>query len=262
MHARTLSFLVTGAAACLILSTSASAAPLVFDRGLPSENLNNAAGANRSNVSWYVGGEVVGDNFSIGVAGQKYRIDTLTVWGAQYAPLSLDVSNIALYLGREGGALAQVASGAVTGNSNSNPAITHAVVSYPDLAGTSFYEGNGGIRYAVIQTTFSGLDIVVDGGDLYDFAVSGDGFGWFSHASNAALSGSRQDGADDRYFSFDPNDWTRTVWDSDRNAGGSGWDKSSDINVQITAVRVPEPATLALMGLALAGVGFVRRRAT
>ncbi|HET6599457.1 MAG TPA: PEP-CTERM sorting domain-containing protein [Burkholderiaceae bacterium] len=252
------SSLAIGTFSYLMLASTATAAPIVFDRGLPDVNINNAAGASRSNVSWNHGSNVIGDNFSVGVAGQQYRIDTLTVWGAQYDPLSLDVSNISLYLGKEGGALSQASTGAVTGNSNSNPNITHTVVSYPD--GTAFYEGNGGFHYSVIETTFSGLDWLIDGGVLYDFGVFGDDFGWFSHASNAALSGTRQDGADDRYLSFDPTDWTMTVLNSDRNSGGSGWDKSSDINVRITAAQVPEPTTLALVGLALAGLGFVRRK--
>jgi len=257
MKIRNFARLAAGAAAFLV-ATSVSAAPVVFDRGLPDENLNNAAGSSRSNVSWYVPGEIVGDNFSVGVAGQQYRIDTLRVWGAQVDPLDGDLDNIWLYLGREGGALGLVATGSVTGNTNSNPNITHAAVTYPD--GTTYYEGNGGVHYAIMATTFSGLDFLIDGGTLYDFAVRGDGFGWFSHASNAALSGTRQDGADDRYFSFDPTDWSRTVRNSYVSDGGYGWDKSSDINVLITATQVPEPATLALMGLALAGMGLARRK--
>lgn len=43
---------------------------LVCDRGLPTANLNNAAGANRSNVAWSFGNDwITGDDCTIGAAG-------------------------------------------------------------------------------------------------------------------------------------------------------------------------------------------------
>ncbi|MBK6722144.1 MAG: hypothetical protein IPG58_02350 [Acidobacteria bacterium] len=48
---------------------------LVFDRGLPTANLNNAAGANRSNVAWAFDGDyITGDDFSFGTVGEKWLI--------------------------------------------------------------------------------------------------------------------------------------------------------------------------------------------
>lgn len=42
----------------------------VVDRGLPDDNLNNAAGASRSNVAWaFYGGWVAGDDFTVGQPG-------------------------------------------------------------------------------------------------------------------------------------------------------------------------------------------------
>ena len=38
------------------------------------------------------------------------------------------------------------------------------------------------------------------------------------------------------------------------------WDKSSDINVRIDGNQIPEPTTMALMGLALAGLGVARSK--
>src|ERR1039458_6330459 len=72
---------------------------MVFDRGLPTANLNNAAGANRSNVAW--GGYTPsgkyyaeGDTFNFGTTGQTYTITDLRVWivGSGTTPLS-DIFN-------------------------------------------------------------------------------------------------------------------------------------------------------------------------
>ncbi len=245
-------------AACLFaVSQPVAAAPLLFDRGLPSLNLNNAAGAARSNVTWSASGtEFTGDDFSIGVAGEKYRIDTITVWGAQFDPLSLDVANIALYFGRAGSALSLVSEGAVSGNANGNPNITHSFVTYADGV-TDTYEGWGGGVYGIAQTVFSNLNLVIDGGVTYYFGVDGDQYEWWSHASNAALSGTPQQGADGKYLIFDKSDLGAVqVVDSQ----GNGWDKSSDINVRVTGEAIPEPATLALASMALLGLAAARRR--
>ena len=261
--------LVLAAVALIALGSAAPsyADSLLFDRGLPSANLNNGAGASRSNVTWAseLPTGFTGDDFRIGSAGEKYVIDSLTVWGAQYDPLSLDIDNIWLYLGKSGDPLALVSTGAVSGNSNSNPGITHTYVTYPGTE-VALYQGNESSFYPIAQTTFGGLNYVVEGGVTYNFGVKGDGALWWNHASNAPLSGVRQDGADGRYLEFNTENLALVaVWDSAPCAGDAaehcgGWDKSSDINVAIEGHAVPEPATLTLLGLGLAGVVRAARR--
>jgi hypothetical protein len=233
--------MMTGAA-----STSLGA--ILVDRGLPTINLNNAAGANRSNVTWASESSTgfTGDDFMIGTIGQSYVIDSITVWGAQYNPLSLDIDNIWLYMGKAGvgNSLALVSSGSVAGNTNSNSNITHAYVNYPSPGDPLGYQGNSGGYYPICQTTFSGLNYAVDGGVKYNFGVKGDKWLWWNHASNAGLSGSPQDGADGKYLTFDTADLSSAIV---TDSNGNGWDKSSDINVLVTGV--PEPATMLLVGL-------------
>ena len=67
----------------------------------------------------------------------------------------------------------------------------------------------------------------------------------FVHASNGPLGGSPYDCPDNSYFTFNSDG----TYNSTCNSGdtGCGWDKGSDINVQL--FTVPEPATLALLGL-------------
>jgi len=246
-------------AVSLGVSNDAQASSLMFDRGLPSENLNQAAGANRSNVSWASGtqGGFVGDDFSIGSAGTTYVIDSLTVWGAQFNPLSSDISDITLWLGKQGSQLSSVSTGSVTGNMNSNPNINHSFVTYADGVTSTYWSDNSQTDIPIAQTIFSGLNLTVEGGQLYDFGIAAGGpFGWFGHASNAALSGTPQDGADGLYRVFDSaGNFLNTV-----DSSVTGWDKSSDINVQVTAAPIPLPAAGWLLLTAVGGLGLATRR--
>jgi len=95
------------------------------------------------------------------------------------------------------------------------------------------------------------------------FAVDGIDAGlsqyWFAHASNAARSGTTQQGVDDSMYWFSGNALDSTVtlggaWSSD----GYGWDKASDHNVRVWAAQVPEPGTWLLLlagAVAVAGTG-------
>jgi hypothetical protein len=263
--------LSAAAGASLLLGVVAPAsAALLFDRGLPGTNLNAPAGADRSNVTWQssnTGGNFVGDDFSIGVAGESYVIDSLTVWGAQFDPLSADIGSITLWLGQQGTQLNAVSTGTVTGNDNSNPNITHSFVTYADGVTDTYFATNANDPFPVAQTVFSGLNFTVDGGVLYDFGIAATGnFGWFGHASNAALGGVTADGADGFVRIFNN---TGSLVASVQSGPGTGapneliWDKSSDMNVQIAGRlqgEVPAPSVLALLASGLLGAGLLRRR--
>src|SRR5579871_1477718 len=67
---------------CLLALPALAADPvLVVDRGLPQSNLNDAAGASRSNVRWgWHDHGFLGDDFTIGAPGEHWVIDAIRTW--------------------------------------------------------------------------------------------------------------------------------------------------------------------------------------
>lgn len=242
---------VLGLAVCLTRPAHADPT-LVFDRGLPTENLNNAAGADRSNVAWGDSGTTnsIGDTFTLGgAAGTNYSIDTIRVWVV--APTEPAASAFSLWFGGDAGAFT-----AVQVVSSATASISAA--SYGDPLG---YQRSSGGYYNVYELDFTGVDIMVNPG-TYAFSVSGPGTNDAMttpslHASNANLSGSPQMGPNDGIiygFNQDGSMASGYPW-----ASIAGWDKPSDIDVQVFA-DVPEPPALALLGLGLAVFGVIRWR--
>jgi hypothetical protein len=243
-------------------------ASLIVDRGLPDQNLNNAAGADRSNISWAFAGDfLAGDDFVLAALdpGQDHwRIDRLTVWvvGGE-STLGDRFNSISLFLGPAAASIPAVASANLTGNSTDNADVAVSQVTYP--GGAETYQALGGELLNIWQIDFFNLGLFDAG--LHLFALGGEGPAvTFMHASNAALSGTPQDGADDLYHFF-----TGNALDADIDLGGSidsdgnRWDKSSDINIQVyatqeSATQVSEPGVFGLMGLGLLAVTVVRRR--
>ena len=133
-------------------------------------------------------------------------------------------------------------------------------MTYADL---STYQGYSGGYSSLYQVDFS-VNIALGAGQTYDFFLDGTGNPTYTvpfvHASNAALSGSPQDGADNAMLygevvSGSFNQASVGSWSS----LGDGWDKASDVNVQVFG-SVPEPATYALLLPGLGLLAFVTRR--
>jgi len=228
-------------------------APPLVDRGLPTTNINSAAGANRANIRWADSDPSVfhGDTFVL-PAGD-WTIDRIRVWaipsvpGYPYYNLGDHFSNIALYTGYASGNLGGACStDLVPGSSNCiNSRVQITPVVYADGNG---YERPGGGFDRVWQIDFKELSLNVTGGQSYGFAVYGtpkiDRL-WFSAASNAAASGWSGGAGDDSISALDVSslitlgvtiDFTDPLaaW-LGRDAAGSV--RGSDINVQVFAHR-------------------------
>jgi hypothetical protein len=222
---------------------------MVVDRGLPQTNLNNVAGAARSNVRWGIDDQAfVGDSFVIGAPGEKWVIDSIRTWTVP-GQKNLDpdhlgdfYQDVRLYLGANGSAVTPIVSAILSpGNDETNNSKVR--ISEATRAGAMLYD-EFGRALRIWQIDFGGLALPVAGGATYNFGVWGIGravpgqadktFEWFNHASNASLSGVHQDGADGLLRLFDGTGKPQ----GDFNGEGNGWDKGADLNIQVFAHRI------------------------
>lgn len=224
---------------------------LVVDRGLPQSNLNNASGAARSNVRWsWRGHGFLGDDFTIGEPGEHWVIDSIRTWavpggaGDVLAHFGDYYQDVRLHFGQND--VTPVATGQLTAGSD-DTSNTNIRISDTSQSGAAMYD-DFGTSLRVWQIDFTNLNLSVEGGLKYRFGVWGNGrpipgaedkaFAWYNHASNAGLSGARQDGADGTMLLFDAAGRS----EGSHNAEGGGFDKGTDINVQVFAHRVEAPA--------------------
>lgn len=230
---------------CISIWSGMASATLILDRGLPTANLNSDAGSNRSNVAWADSDYISGDDFTLSGSG-KYHVDTISVWIT-----ASDYSGLSLLLGEDASSLTTYSNYSVTS------------VTYSD--GTT-YQGSSKNYYDLYQIDFT-IDANLMAGTEYFFFLDGSwasGLGPYLHASNSALSGSTQEGADgftqwlDKETKSSILSWASTGGGT--SGWGGGWDKDSDANIQVYGSAVPEPSTMLLLGVGMVGLVGTRRK--
>lgn len=238
----------------------------LFSRPLPVGNFNlgrPGENPNRSNIRWFnarpsnSGDEVdVGDDFRIGANGERYLIRSLKVWVVTLATQDADPSNPDLrnshpQLSLLGGKVNQGVGGLslVRSATAGSSTISFSRVRYAGGV-ESYWTLPSGREEPVWEVVFNDLNWIVDGGETYQFFVGGTRvlqtsgtvqIGVPLHASNAALSGATQEGADGFYRLLRNVNGTPTEAGTiNSNPSGTagdyqsgGWNKSSDINVEV-----------------------------
>lgn len=251
----------------------APASPLLFDRGLPTINVNDADSL-RSNVCWADGYysdapppsyKAPGDDFIIGSPGSTYHLDKITVWTVDDLPFKVRPANLQGTRAQGSNRLTPYPYRLLGGL----PGAISEVSSVARVSAVTYVNGEsyqGSAIYPIYQVDFT-VDWTVAGGQLYQFFIDAPLHNYgtgsnplyatpFLNASNAALSGSPQEGFNDLFLWLTLTNGVPvsvTSWDS-KNA----WGKSSDANVQLYGT--PLPPSLLLLGSGLAGLGLLRLR--
>jgi hypothetical protein len=245
-----------------LIGVHMASAALLFDRGLPTANLNHSANPNRSNIALYWGPDanpnppsyqVYGDDFMISGSG-TYHIDTARIWIVLGSTVP---TNLKLWAGQEDSPLELVSS-----------SFTATKVYY---AGGQNYERLANPGYFV---DFYQIDFVVnrdvEGGQKYQFFVDTPIFSRYTngvlegytasylHESNAALSGSTQEGADNYVLRLTLNAGVPGAIEM-VDASNLDFGRSVDANIQLYGNQVPLPSTLYLIGSGLLGLLGYRR---
>jgi hypothetical protein len=226
-------------------------APTV-DRGLPGSqssylaNINEASGLSRSNVRWASPdpAKAYGDDFTLPDGGE-WIVDTIRVWTVPAVPMipayciGRYYQSITLYGGPASGGLSALSTGSLDIDSNI-PSNRNTFVRPIVYANGQSYVTAAGENNQLWQIDFSNLNLAVNGGTAYAFAVVGAprvDRSWFNHAMNGALSGWTDADNQLRWFDLgNPGAGTTPTGSTDN---GSGWfaDKPSDMTVQVFAHR-------------------------
>jgi len=244
-------------------------AGVIYSRPLPVINLNNAAGASRSNIAPLEGSFpppfILGDDFMLSDAGLSgtYNINTLSVWEIGNLPLSgptdpggnapsTEFSSITLFGGPDHTDLTAISS-------------TYTATRVFYAGGLDYQSPNSGTYFPIYRLDFTNLNWIVNSNVLYNFAINAVPIGGNSFALSAANFGSSGvvgAGANNSFILYE-NDGTSWISTFNSDATSTpGFPKGSDANVSLDTSLVPEPSTISFIGVGLGAVllGLRRRK--
>ena len=241
---------------------SVCAVSVLVDRGLPTANLNDPAGANRANIAFSAGGytpndyTVLGDTF-VNTSASVWSINDIRLWSV--SPLA----TATLLSGIDGSGVYGSTAGTIS-------ATTYAV---NDANGHNNFQAAGvmpPLYYDLWQLDFT-VNITLAPGQTYDFFLDGTGntatdFSGnalvvpYLHGSNAALSGSPQQGSDGMILLADVVNGSLDPASITSDSSAQFWDKPFDFNVQVFGSVPDAGSTLVLLSSALGGLALLRRR--
>lgn len=249
----------------LFFATAHLLSAAIYEFPLPTTNLNSAGGSDRTNASVIQGSFagpvpfIVGDDF-VASNSTDSVITSLTVWAIANSPtsgtidtLDQELSTVTLYLG-------QTPDGGYTWTQTGVYTLTNSQLAVAPRAyytGTTDYQSlNGSSYYPIYALTFSGLDWYIPAGQISYFAVGSVPIGDSTFALSVSL--------DPDTSTYDPfwflvgSPYTPTYGDySDSIDNFTG---QTVVNVSMDGSSVPEPATLGLLGLGIAGLVLKLRR--
>jgi hypothetical protein len=259
-----------------------AAAPLlsagtVVNYPLPTTDLNQAAGADRTNASLNQGVDIVGDDF-VNTTGSSYVINNLTVYAIANSPgdnIGDELSSVSLYTGAYSSGVGDPVT--LTATLDQAELTAAPEVDYTDS--TEYQTLNSGTPGSpnttydpIYALTFTGLNLSILAGQDYYFAVAGipvsgsytlslsasavsnssttiDSFDLFAQSGSQYLFEYGDDGADVTCYSLASSSCTAVP------IPGSG----NYLAVNF-AVNTPEPSTLSILGLGLGALMLKLRR--